>query len=254
MNMKKFITVAIIIGGMLSAISVSAFTAYGEEQDLLNGQFTDINGHWAEAVIEKWQDKNIIAGYPDGTFRPDDYVNRAELAKILTLAFNLEKGDPLDYSDIDSSDWYYPYLECSARYIPVYKLPISYVSDDPYAINLEKSLNGFLPQVNAIRMHVAEVLVEIKKEKENLILELPNINDIQSDLLATFKDGDYNNLFIMHSSVPSNVRRMFEYTWLADDLGIMQGNSDGYFLPQGKISRAELVTTIDRILDAESEE
>lgn len=160
----------------------------------------------------------------------------------------------MDYSDIDSSDWYYPYLECSARYIPVYKLPISYVTDDPYAINLEKSLNGFLPQVDAIRMHVAEALVEIKKEKENLIVELPNINDIQSDLLATFKDGDYNNLFIMHSSVPSNVRRMFEYTWLANDLGIMQGNSDGYFLPQGKISRAELVTTIDRILDAESEE
>lgn len=85
-------------------------------------------------------------------------------------------------------------------------------------------------------------------------MELPNINDIQSELLAIFKDSDYNNLFIMHSSVPSNVRRMFEYTWLANDLGIMQGNSDGYFLPQGKISRAELVTTIDRILDAESEE
>lgn len=75
MNINKFITAAIIIGSMLSAISTNAFAAYDEEQELINGQFTDINGHWAEAVIEKWQDKNIIAGYPDGTFRPDDYVN-----------------------------------------------------------------------------------------------------------------------------------------------------------------------------------
>ena len=107
---------------------------------------------------------------------------------------------------------------------------------------------GFLPNVDAIRMHVAEALVELKKERENINPELPDINAIQESLLKIFKDSDYEELFAMHGSVPSNVRRMFEYTWLANELGIMKGDADGYFLPYNRVTRAELLTMIDRII------
>ncbi|MBP3359726.1 MAG: S-layer homology domain-containing protein [Clostridia bacterium] len=211
--------------------------------------FSDIKGHWAEETILKFKDKDIISGYTDGTFKPDNQVTRAELAKILSLAFELKKEEAINYSDVDASAWYYPYLECAGRYIPVYKLPVSCETNMPYAELESQGLNGFLPGTYALRMHVAETLVKIKQEKDNPEIALPEILDIQESLRKTFKDGDYEELFAMHGTVPQNVRRMFEYTWLANELGVMQGDADGYFRPYNYITRAELLTVIDRVLE-----
>ena len=51
--------------------------------------FTDIDGHWAEAWIEDLFDEGITSGYPDGTFRPDNSVSRAEVAVFLVNSFDL---------------------------------------------------------------------------------------------------------------------------------------------------------------------
>lgn len=47
----------------------------------------DIQGHWAEACITKLADKQILRGYPDGTFRPDEAVTRAAFAAMVAQAF-----------------------------------------------------------------------------------------------------------------------------------------------------------------------
>ena len=46
--------------------------------------FTDIDGHWAEAIIEEAVGLKIVGGYPDGTFRPDNLIKREEFYKLLT--------------------------------------------------------------------------------------------------------------------------------------------------------------------------
>ena len=209
--------------------------------------FNDIKNHWAKDTIEKWKDKGVISGYPDGTFKPDNPVTRAELAKILTLAFDLQERSPLGYEDVKSENWYYSYLERCAKYIPVYPLPVSYETNTPYQEVTEKGLNYYLPETPAMRMHVAEALVEIKKDKEKINTELPSIQDIQADVTAAFKDNDYENLYAMHGTIPENVTGMFEYTYLANKLGIMQGDTDGYFRPYDSITRAELITMLDRM-------
>lgn len=209
--------------------------------------FNDIKNHWAKDTIEKWKDKGVISGYPDGTFKPDNPVTRAELAKILTLAFDLQERSPLGYEDVKSENWYYSYLECCAKYIPVYPLPVSYETNTPYQEVTEKGLNYYLPETPAMRMHVAETLVEIKIDREQINTELPSIQDIQADVTAAFKDDDYENLYAMHGTIPENVTRMLEYTYLANKLGIMQGDTDGYFRPYDSITRAELITMLDRM-------
>ena len=209
--------------------------------------FNDIKNHWAKDTIEKWKDKGVISGYPDGTFKPDNPVTRAELAKILTLAFDLQERSPLGYEDVKSENWYYSYLERCAKYIPVYPLPVSYETNTPYQEVTEKGLNYYLPETPAMRIHVAEALVEIKKDKEQINTELPSIQDIQADVTAAFKDDDYENLYAMHGTIPENVTRMFEYTYLANKLGIMQGDSNGYFRPYDSVTRAELITMLDRM-------
>jgi hypothetical protein len=50
--------------------------------------FTDTTAHWAEGFICWLNSKGITSGYPDGTFRPDNTISRAEVAvfmqKIIT--------------------------------------------------------------------------------------------------------------------------------------------------------------------------
>lgn len=235
--MKKLFSV---ITTLSLSLMITASTACAADE-----AFSDIEGHWAENAILKLKDMDILSGYPDGTFKPDGSVTRAEFAKIITTAFNLDEKVTLEgYTDLDSTAWYYPYVEYAAEYIPVYALPVGYETNIPYTDNS----GGFLPSVNAMRMHVAEALVKIKMDKEGITVEVPDISSIQSDLLETFNDADYEELFAMHGTIPDNVRRMFEYTWLASELGIMQGNTDGYFMPYSNVTRAEIVTMIDRML------
>jgi hypothetical protein len=51
--------------------------------------FSDIAGHWAEAWIGALLSEAITGGYPDGTYRPENKVTRAEMAVFLVNAFSL---------------------------------------------------------------------------------------------------------------------------------------------------------------------
>ena len=46
-------------------------------------EFSDVNNHWASESIEKMTQNGFLKGYQDGTFRPDEPINRAETAEIL---------------------------------------------------------------------------------------------------------------------------------------------------------------------------
>jgi len=51
--------------------------------------FSDVTGHWAEIFIEELFDQGITGGYPDGTYRPENRVTRAEMAVFLVNTFGL---------------------------------------------------------------------------------------------------------------------------------------------------------------------
>ncbi len=60
---------------------------------------SDIQGHWAEKTIAELVASGAIAGYPDGTFKPDQGISRAEFATILVKAFNLESRSGKVFND-----------------------------------------------------------------------------------------------------------------------------------------------------------
>ena len=68
------------------AIHGSAYTSPAPDG---SHPFSDIGGHWAEAWIEDLYDEGITSGYPDGTYRPENQVTRAEMAVFLVNAFSL---------------------------------------------------------------------------------------------------------------------------------------------------------------------
>lgn len=59
------------------------------------------------------QNKGIISGYSDGTFKPDQTINRAEALKIAMLASGDETGETAltSFPDVTAEDWFYDYVQ-----------------------------------------------------------------------------------------------------------------------------------------------
>lgn len=75
-------------------------------------KFSDIiaDSVLGEAVY-KLVDAKVISGYPDGTFRPDSGVTRAELCKMINLVYDLDvKATSMSFKDVTEEDWYYDYV------------------------------------------------------------------------------------------------------------------------------------------------
>ena len=67
----------------------------------------DLNGHWAEKVITEWQDKGLIKGYADGSFKPNNNVTRAEFVIMMNNALGFETAEDISFADVKAGDWYY---------------------------------------------------------------------------------------------------------------------------------------------------
>ena len=79
-----------------------------------SNSFSDISGHWAENEIERAVAFGWIAGYPDGTFRPDTYITRAEAMTMINRVLCRMPQDEKDllrtmvvWPDNKPTDWYY---------------------------------------------------------------------------------------------------------------------------------------------------
>lgn len=74
--------------------------------------FTDVSETHAHfAAVTSLADQEVIEGYEDGTFRPDQEVNRAEALKIILLgtgmSVNEESTAAVLFSDIHEDDWFF---------------------------------------------------------------------------------------------------------------------------------------------------
>ncbi|MZP29547.1 hypothetical protein GTO91_07490 [Heliobacterium undosum] len=56
--------------------------------------------HWAFGAIQRLQSMRLIQGYPDGSFRPDQYVTRAELSALVTKWKKLSNEGRISFSDV----------------------------------------------------------------------------------------------------------------------------------------------------------
>lgn len=87
--------------------------------DLPTGQsaFRDVpEGYWAKAYIEALASQGIIAGFPDGTFKPNDPVTRAQFATIVTKALTPPvKRAGINFRDVASNFWAYGAIQSAYR-------------------------------------------------------------------------------------------------------------------------------------------
>ena len=81
----------------------------------VEGAPTDILGTEYEKAVNLLAALDIMSGYPDGTFRPDDTITRAEFSKVASklLAYATAPGEPT-FTDVPKSHWAYEYVETAA--------------------------------------------------------------------------------------------------------------------------------------------
>lgn len=99
--MKKYIL------SILTLAIISAQSAFAYFNDLPAN-------HWANKEITALTEKNIVVGYPDGSFRPDENVTRAEFAAMAIKALGQDDTNvyqPIKFIDIDSSYWAYDAIQ-----------------------------------------------------------------------------------------------------------------------------------------------
>lgn len=89
-----------------------------------NKNFTDVSkDHWAYDVIQKAAEAGWISGYPDGSFKPDQPITRAEIVSVTNRMLNRFADEDfvdhnlnkiINYRDMDKAHWaYYPVAEAT---------------------------------------------------------------------------------------------------------------------------------------------
>ncbi|WP_366922404.1 S-layer homology domain-containing protein [Metallumcola ferriviriculae] len=83
----------------------------------LLSKFTDINeGHWAYPAVKQLVKDGTLNGYPDGTFKPEKLVTRAEFAKFLVYGLGYAKeaaGKTYKFKDLTASHWANPVVKAA---------------------------------------------------------------------------------------------------------------------------------------------
>lgn len=74
---------------------------------LAQTRFSDVpSNYWAAPFIEQLSQRGVIAGFPDGTFRPNDAVTRAQFASMVTSAFSrTPQRQPITFVDVPNNFW-----------------------------------------------------------------------------------------------------------------------------------------------------
>lgn len=206
--MKKNYLIALVLV-LITMLSTTVFAA----------SFSDLQkGHWAYEPIMEMANKGILNGYPDGTFLPDKSITRAEFAKILVLALDLEtNGKNIEFQDVSSNHWSYKYVQAAAKYLSAYR-------DD-------RNNLMYMPDAKAVREDVAVAIV-IASGHENDKYSLKSLDK--------FSDKD---------QISSNLRK---YVAIAVENGLMSGHSNGTFEPRGYLTRAQvskLMKNIEEVKD-----
>ncbi|HEY9643656.1 MAG TPA: S-layer homology domain-containing protein [Coleofasciculaceae cyanobacterium] len=71
--------------------------------------FPDITNHWAKTAILALADRNVVHGFPDGSFRPDAPLTRAEFAALMYVSFPAAQPvrPAVYFPDVPKTHWAY---------------------------------------------------------------------------------------------------------------------------------------------------
>ncbi|WP_242021909.1 S-layer homology domain-containing protein [Microcoleus sp. FACHB-831] len=167
--------------------------------------FRDIQGNWARTFIEALAAGDIIKGFPDGTFRPDEPVTRSQFAAMIRKAFRKAPiREAVQFADVPANYWGYTAIQeayqtgflegypnrifSPNQNIPRVQVLVSLVT----GLNLNPTsttaanLNNFFQDANEIPGYA---LNQIAAAAENqIVVNYPSVNLLSPNRIATRAD------------------------------------------------------------------
>ena len=103
-TIKKAMSLLLAVVMLIAMLPTGVFAAYKDE-------FSDFPTGWSKVAMEAAVDNGLLNGFVDGTIKPGANLTRAEMAAIITRAFNAKtKADISAFADVNPSAWYYDYI------------------------------------------------------------------------------------------------------------------------------------------------
>ena len=90
----------------------------GAAADVASQQYPDVyNSYWASGDINRLTEQCVLEGYPDGMFKPNRKVSRAEMATMVVKGYNLDttsNAQALTFKDVPKNHWAHDYISIGA--------------------------------------------------------------------------------------------------------------------------------------------
>ena len=196
MNTKGTAKAALAAFGLSVLLPTAAFAA------------TDTQGHWAGAVLDKWESRALISGYEDGTIRPDNEISRAEFVSLVNRVAGYQAaGGTVKFSDVKTGDWYAGQVAIAVN--------------EGYIGGFED--NTFRPNDSVTRAQAAAIIARIKN--------LP-------------ADAARANQFADAAATPDWAEGV---VGAVANAGYMIGDEANRFNAEKALTRAEAVAALDRV-------
>ncbi|MGD9678891.1 MAG: S-layer homology domain-containing protein [Vulcanibacillus sp.] len=191
--MKKATFLILVIALLLTIV------VYGVEND-----FTDVkNTDWFYDTLNEIVDKNIIDGYPDGTFKPQENISRAEFTKVIVTALELDTVEGNAFVDTEEH-WAKDVINTAI---------------ENHIIDREEYGYSYEPDEKINRIEMAKMVVRALGFDEDAKSRASETTKFSDN--STIKDADKG------------------YVIIASENGIVNGYTNNTFQPNGKATRAE---------------
>ncbi|MEK0315050.1 InlB B-repeat-containing protein [Cohnella sp. 56] len=223
---KEWVKVGGTVSGNNITVEVNHFTKYAvfavadaappTTDGLTEVSFSDIAAHWAEASIKQAVSAGIVKGYPDNTFKPGRTVTRAEFAVMLMNALKPQgDGAALTFTDKEKIGSWAQKSIAQAVYAGI----ISGYED-----------GSFRPNAEITRAEMAAMIAKA---------------------LGLGLTGGTNETpgFVDDKDIPDWAKGAVA---TIKNLGIIQGKGANQFAPGDKMTRAEAVTVLLKMLEQKS--
>lgn len=185
-----------------------------------NAAFSDISNPDLVNIVNDLVSKEIISGFPDGSYRPGDPLTRAQMAKIISKAKNYPltsaASDNLLFTDVSSNHWAVTYIKASSAAGIIGGYP-----------TVDGAGRLFKPENQITRGELARMLYRA--------LNMPDV----VPKTPTYKD------------VPLAPAKYWAYDAIetVSYYGIMKGYTSGNFCPKQAASRAEIAVSVYKLLN-----
>ena len=182
-------------------------------QKPISKKYTDMGeALWAETAVNTLTEKGIIAGDGNGTFRPNDAITRAEFTKMLISAIGAaDENAVAEFSDLDSSQWYYKYIASA------------------YAA-------GIVYGMSETEFGIGRTIT-----RQEMAVMLARTLAIYKEMPETRGNADFSDSNEIADWAKDDVMKLYR-------TGLMSGMGDGKFKPGSSATRAQAAMVIYNLL------